>query len=125
MNHWNHAVQFLGNGNRGCPGTRRLSTDINHVCAGGDQFKGVLHPSYDYYFSHRDHFAEVAVRSTPAKDLFVSLVWTGYDPADKAATFRVLQNPLILWMWVGGGFFLLGSAVAYSRRDGDDSGGEG
>ncbi|HEY78581.1 MAG TPA: heme lyase CcmF/NrfE family subunit [Dehalococcoidia bacterium] len=78
---------------------------------------GVMQPSYDYWFRHDDHFAEVAVRSTPAEDLFVSLVWTGFDPGDKSATFRVLVNPLIVWMWVGGGFFLLGGAVAFLAED--------
>jgi len=77
-----------------------------------------MYPSYDYWFSHMDHFAEVAVRTTPAEDLFVSLVWTGYDPEDKSATFRVLVNPLIIWIWVGGGFLLLGGAVAFSALGG-------
>jgi cytochrome c-type biogenesis protein CcmF len=74
----------------------------------------VMEPSYDYWFQYKDNFAEVAVRSTPAKDLFVSLIWTSYDPADKAATFRILVSPLIIWIWIGGGFFLLGGVLAYS-----------
>jgi len=90
-----------------------------------DRPAGMMHPSYDYWFSHGDHFAEVAVRTTPAEDLFISLVWTGYDPKDKSATFRVLVNPLIVWIWVGGGFFLLGGAVAFSSREKQLSGVEG
>jgi cytochrome c-type biogenesis protein CcmF len=78
---------------------------------------GIMHPSYDYWFGYKDHFAEVAVRTTPAEDLFTSLVWTGYDPEDKSATFRVLVNPMIVWIWVGGGFFLLGGVVAFSARE--------
>jgi len=77
---------------------------------------GIMRPSYDYWFRHKDHFVEVAVRTTPAEDLFISLVWTSYDPKDKSATFRVLVNPLIVWIWVGGGFFLLGGAVALSTK---------
>jgi len=76
-----------------------------------------MHPSYDYWFRFRDHFAEVAVRTTPVEDLFVSLVWTGFDPKDRSATFRVLVNPLIVWIWVGGGFFVLGGAVAFSSKE--------
>jgi len=76
-----------------------------------------MHPSYNYWFSHEYHFAEVAVRTTLAEDLFVSLVWTGFDPKDKSATFRVLVNPLIVWIWMGGGFFLLGGAVALSSKE--------
>jgi len=82
-----------------------------------DGLKGIMHPSYDYWFSHEDHFTEVAVRTTPAEDLFVSLVWTGFDPKDKSATFRVLVNPLIVWIWVGGGFFLLGGVFAFSAKE--------
>lgn len=81
-----------------------------------DRQVAVMHPSYDYWFGHNDHFAEVAVRTTLAEDLFVSLVWTDYNPDDSAATFRVLLNPMIIWIWLGGGFFLLGGVVAFSAQ---------
>jgi len=74
---------------------------------------GIMYPSYDYWFSYKSHFSEVAVRTTPAEDLFLSLAWTAFDPMDKSASFRVLVNPLIVWIWVGGGFFLLGGVVAF------------
>ena len=77
---------------------------------------GAVRPSFDYWFSHQDSFAEVAVRTTPAEDLFVSLIWTGYNPEDKSAAFRVLVNPLVVWIWVGGGFFLLGGAVSFTAK---------
>jgi len=82
-----------------------------------DHLTGIMHPSYDYWFRHKAHFTEVAVRTTLAEDLFISLVWTGYDPKDRSATFRVLVNPLIVWIWVGGGFFLLGGVVAFSSKE--------
>jgi cytochrome c-type biogenesis protein CcmF len=75
-----------------------------------------LEPSYDYWFGYGDSFAEVAVRSTPARDIFISLVWTAYDPDNPEATFRVLVSPMVLWIWIGGGFFLLGGAVAFSTH---------
>ena len=80
----------------------------------GDRPVTVLKPSYDYWFGYMDSFAEVAVRSTPARDIFVSLVWTTYDPDSPEATFRVLVNPMVLWIWIGGGFFLLGGSLAFS-----------
>jgi cytochrome c-type biogenesis protein CcmF len=78
---------------------------------------GVMHPSYDYWFRQQNYFAEVAVRTTPVEDLFVSLVWTGFDPKDESATFRVLVNPLIVWIWIGGGFFLVGGAISFYGKD--------
>ena len=85
---------------------------------------GIMRPTYAYWFSHDDFFAEVAVRTTAADDLFVSLAWTGFDPEDKTATFRVLVNPLIVWIWVGGGFFLAGGVLAFSARNKPLTGGK-
>jgi len=77
----------------------------------------IIRPSYAYWFSHDDLFAEVAVRTTAAEDLFVSLVWTGFNPEDRSATFRVLVNPLIVWIWVGGALFLIGGALSFCSRE--------
>ncbi len=85
---------------------------------------GAMRPSYAYWFSYDDFFAEVAVRTTAAEDLFVSLVWTGFDPADMSATFRVLVNPLIVWIWVGGAFFIFGGALSFSFGEKRLPGGE-
>jgi cytochrome c-type biogenesis protein CcmF len=78
---------------------------------------GTLQPSYTYWYSHDNFFSEAAVRTTAAGDLFVSLVWTAFDPGERMATFRVLVNPLIVWIWTGGVFFLAGGAVAMSSED--------
>jgi len=91
----------------------------------GGRSLGQLTPSYDYWFSYRDYFYEVAVRTTAAEDLFVSLFWPSFDPADKTATFRVLLNPLIVWMWVGGGLWLAGGVLSFSMREKYPVGGEG
>jgi len=88
-----------------------------------DNPAGIMRPSYAYWFSHDNFFAEVAVRTTAVEDLFVSLVWTGFDPDDKSATFRVLVNPLIVWIWLGGAFFLIGGTVSFSFREKRLSGG--
>ncbi len=90
-----------------------------------DKSVGIMRPSYAYWFSYGDFFAEVAVRTTAAEDLFVSLVWTDFDPEDRSATFRVLVNPLIVWIWTGGVFFLIGGAVAIASPDKPSSGDKG
>ncbi len=78
---------------------------------------GIMRPTYDYWFSHDDFFAEVAVRTTATEDLFVSLAWTKFKPEDKTAIFRVLVNPLIVWIWVGGGLFLIGGSLSFSSKE--------
>jgi len=74
----------------------------------------VMAPEFNYWYLYDDFFAESTARTTPLSDLFVSMVWTSFDPADKAATFRVKLSPLLIWIWVGGGLLLLGGVLAFS-----------
>ena len=53
---------------------------------------------------------EVAIRSTPVEDLYVILV--GWD-TDQTAAFKVLVNPLVMWLWIGGGILVFGGVVAF------------
>ena len=73
-----------------------------------------MYPQNDFWFSRMDTFAEVVVRTTPAEDLFLSLVWTSFDQDDKSVTIRAMVNPLVVWIWLGGGFLLLGGVIAFS-----------
>ncbi|HEY1419466.1 MAG TPA: cytochrome c-type biogenesis CcmF C-terminal domain-containing protein [Candidatus Dormibacteraeota bacterium] len=47
----------------------------------------------------------VAISTTPLADLYVVLAGTG---ADGSASFRVFVNPLVTWIWTGGGVIILG-----------------
>lgn len=95
----------------------KVSADAGLVVYQDGKEITILHPSYAYWFSHDNYYSEAAVRTTAAEDLFVSLVWTGFDPGDRSATFRVLVNPLIVWIWAGGGFFLAGGAVSLTSNN--------
>jgi cytochrome c-type biogenesis protein CcmF len=56
-----------------------------------------------------DSTTGVALRSTPRDDLYVILAgWT----QDGRATLRLLVNPLVMWMWVGGLVLSVGAIVA-------------
>ncbi|HPL28827.1 MAG TPA: cytochrome c-type biogenesis CcmF C-terminal domain-containing protein, partial [Anaerolineae bacterium] len=45
------------------------------------------------------------------EDLYVAMAGISTDV--NAITFRVLLNPLMAWLWVGGIVMLLGTAVAF------------
>ena len=79
------------------------------VYRGGDRVC-TLHPEYDYISREQGFLGEASVHTTVAEDLFVSMDWVW---PDSRARFRVLINPLIVWMWIGGGFLLLGGLVAF------------
>jgi len=77
----------------------------------GAKSVGTMSPQLNYWFAPMQSFAEVAIRTTLAEDLFISM--PSYDPGDGSATFRVLVTPLVVWMWIGGGVLLLGGAIAF------------
>jgi cytochrome c-type biogenesis protein CcmF len=61
--------------------------------------------------SQQQSVTEVAIRSTPIDDLYIIL----QDWTDNGATadFKVLVNPLVLWIWIGGGVFLIGGLITF------------
>jgi cytochrome c-type biogenesis protein CcmF len=52
----------------------------------------------------------VTIHSTLAEDLYVVLA--GRDQETGKAIIEVFVNPLVAWVWIGGGVFLLGSLLA-------------
>ena len=72
--------------------------------------KGTLTPEKYFHRTYEQPVTEVAIRSTPLEDLYVILV--DWDE-DGTAAFKVLVNPLVNWIWIGGGVFLLGGLVAF------------
>jgi cytochrome c-type biogenesis protein CcmF len=52
---------------------------------------------------------EVAIRSSLKEDLYVIL---GGLEQDGLASFELVVNPLINWLWIGGGLLFVGAAVA-------------
>lgn len=76
-------------------------------------FLGNLTPEKSLYARFRQPVTEVAIRSTPVEDLYVILVeWD----INRTASFRVLVNPLVMWIWIGGGIFLLGGLLCFWPR---------
>ena len=69
----------------------------------------VIHPRRVVYDGQENlPVSQIAIRSTPKEDLYVLLA--AWD--DEVATFLMFVNPLIMWMWVGGVVFLIGTFVA-------------
>ncbi len=82
----------------------------------GERFIGKLIPEKYFHKSYQQPVSEVAIRTTLLEDLYVILI--GWDE-DGTAAFKVLINPMIAWIWIGGGVFLLGGLVAFwpDRRE--------
>ncbi|MBI2916969.1 MAG: heme lyase CcmF/NrfE family subunit [Chloroflexi bacterium] len=79
------------------------------VYTGGD-YLGTVTPERYIHRNHDNPVTEVAIRSTLKEDLYV--IYGGKNP-DGTATFKFKVNPMVMWIWIGWGVMLLGSAVAF------------
>ena len=88
----------------------------------GSRHIGTIKPEVQIYFhpdyTEKHRVTEVAIRSTLVEDLYVILAgWGPVDSADLSkgyiAAFSAKVNPLVAWIWLGGGVFLLGGLLAF------------
>ncbi|MBC7236199.1 MAG: heme lyase CcmF/NrfE family subunit [Chloroflexi bacterium] len=82
---------------------------IVQVNRGGREL-ATLEPAKAFYPGIEQWVTEVAIRTTPRHDLYVILA--GFE-ADGTASFRLLLNPLVVWLWVGAAALLLGGLGAW------------
>ncbi|MBI4319622.1 MAG: hypothetical protein HY675_14125 [Chloroflexi bacterium] len=63
-----------------------------------------------FHKEHENPTTEVGIRTTLLEDLY--LILNGWDK-DRSASFKVLVNPMVVWIWIGGVVLLLGTVVAF------------
>lgn len=89
----------------------------------GEELIDTVTPEKYFHNVYEQPVTEVAIRSTLKEDLYVILGGTVEDfrlnLAGGPAHFTVIVNPLVSWIWIGAGVFLLGSAIAFwpDRRE--------
>ena len=76
----------------------------------GDRRAGTLVPGQNYYKAGQNPSTEVDIRYTLRDDLY--LILTGFDPQEGRATLKAYLNPLVNWIWIGGGVLILGAWFA-------------
>ncbi len=69
-----------------------------------------LYPEKLFHRSYEQPVTEVAIRSTLGEDLYVIL---DSSADDGTAFFKVLVNPLVDWIWIGGVVLVIGGLVAF------------
>lgn len=69
---------------------------------------GRLAPSLNLYDGQQESTASPAIIAGAARDVYAVLVET----SGQRATVRLFSNPLVTWIWVGGGLLLVGCAIA-------------
>jgi cytochrome c-type biogenesis protein CcmF len=80
-----------------------------------DSKVATLAPQKNYHYALENPWVtEVAIRSNLKEDLYVILASLDEDGL---AAFQIVINPLVIWLWIGGGVLLAGTAIAaWPRR---------
>jgi len=76
----------------------------------GQSRRGTLVPGQNFYKAGQNPSTEVDIRYTLRDDLY--LILTGFDPQEGRATLKAYLNPLVNWIWIGGGVLILGAWFA-------------
>ena len=77
----------------------------------GDKELGPIAPAKWFYNKRAEEpTTEVAIRRSFAYDLYVVLA--GFDAEQQSATFHVVVNPLVNWIWAGFGILAIGTLIA-------------
>jgi cytochrome c-type biogenesis protein CcmF len=84
-------------------------TGILDVTRGDDRI-GSIESSKRLEREGEEWVTDVGLRTTPKEDLYVILSnWA----EDGSASFKVLVNPLVMWIWVGCGVIVAGTLIAF------------
>jgi cytochrome c-type biogenesis protein CcmF len=80
------------------------------ILKGGNPI-GHLSPARWYFHGRNGEFTtEVAIRRSMAEDLYITL--GGVDFTDNSATFKLVINPLVDWVWLGFMLLAFGTGIA-------------
>ncbi len=71
---------------------------------------GFVYPVREYYPATDQNWTRVDLYSTATVDVYISLL--GYSDDGTSATIQAQLNPLVSWLWVGGGIMALGGIIA-------------
>ncbi len=78
----------------------------------GNDRVAVMRPRLNYYPTSDQPIGSPHVRTRPTEDLYLSLMAYARDGSN--ATVSIIVNPMVVWIWIGGGIAALGALFAIS-----------
>jgi cytochrome c-type biogenesis protein CcmF len=97
------------------PEAQRMVLQAPVSVSAGGRGQGQMVPALNLYPSASEPIPSPAIRYGPLFDVYVSVL--GFDQNGQSATFRVLLNPGVSWLWTGGAIMALGGLLAaWPRR---------
>ncbi|HVX38202.1 MAG TPA: heme lyase CcmF/NrfE family subunit [Gemmatimonadaceae bacterium] len=80
----------------------------------GSRVVGQLEPQQHFFDSSDQPIPTPSVLSSPRRDIYINLMAFAQDGS--SATVHVLVEPLVIWIWIGGGIVCLGAIVGWVPR---------
>jgi cytochrome c-type biogenesis protein CcmF len=102
-----YELVFLGLKNTETPHLESARAEVEVLRNGSPV--ALMRPGKLFYKRQRQPATSVAIRSTPANDLY--LVLAGIDDHSGLATFQVFLTPLVFWLWAGGFIMAFGTVI--------------
>jgi cytochrome c-type biogenesis protein CcmF len=75
----------------------------------GGKRRALLEPRMNFYPTQQEPVPTPDVRSTLAGDTYLNLM--AFKPDGSTATIKVISEPLVPWIWLGGGVVCLGAMI--------------
>jgi cytochrome c-type biogenesis protein CcmF len=117
-----YTLRFDGLRRHGDAQKEMFTATLSVTGATGERL-GQVQPARWIYTKHQNQpTSEVGIRRSAREDLFVAL--GGFSNDLRRATFKVIVNPLVSWIWIGFVLMALGAGItlvparARTRRDG-------
>ncbi|HUG39977.1 MAG TPA: cytochrome c-type biogenesis CcmF C-terminal domain-containing protein, partial [Longimicrobiales bacterium] len=90
------------------------------ILKGGERI-GTMDPRLNFYQMSDQPISTPAVRSRAHEDLYITLM--AFERDGSSVTIRVLIEPLVMWIWIGGLMIALGALISlrYRSRRADDA----
>ena len=86
--------------------TARAAFTVTH----DGEVVGHINPTKEYYYASDQVWTRVDLYSTLAGDVYVSLL--GYTDDGSSVAIQAEVNPLVGWLWIGGGVLVVGGLIA-------------
>ena len=76
----------------------------------GSRVRGTMQPRMNFYATSQEPVPTPDVRSSVAGDLYLNLM--AYRPDGSSVTIKAIYQPLVPWIWFGGGVVVLGAVIS-------------
>ena len=119
-----YRVEYLGGDIEQGPNYTATVANLTVSEEGGTPYR--VRPERRFYPSGQEQTtSEVAIWSRTFEDFYAIL--ETFDPASRTSDITLIVNPMLMWIWIGGGVMVLGTLIALStprpkpaRRAGED-----